>query len=73
MRRMFHRAGWRPAVLAAAGLALVTPTPAFAGSFWTGFTKYWSSFIGDADGVVVTVLVIGAIALLIITRGKWGR
>ena len=73
MRRTPNRSGWRPAALAAAGLILLAPAPAFAGGYWHGFKQFWLSFISDTDGVVLVALVVGAIALLIITRGKWQK
>ena len=65
------RTGRRPAALLAAGLLLFFPAPAFAGAYWTGFRKWWAGFLGETDGVVLTVLVVGVISLIIITRGKW--
>lgn len=73
MRRTPKRSGWRPAALAAAGLVLLAPAPAFAGAYWTGFKRFWSDYVGQANGVVLTVLVVGAISLFIITRGKWAK
>jgi len=71
MRRTTLRSGWRPAALLAAGLLLLAPRPAFAGGYWYGFKSFWLSFVRDTDGVVITALVVGAIGLFIITRGKW--
>jgi hypothetical protein len=71
MRRSPDRTGWRPAALAAAGLLLLAPTPLYAAGYWTGFKKFWTSFLADADGVVITAIVVGLISLFIITRGKW--
>jgi hypothetical protein len=65
------RTGWRPAALLAAGCLLLTPAPAFAGSYWHGFKKFWTDFLGQTDGVVLTVIVVGIVSLIIITRGKW--
>ena len=73
MRRATYRSTWSLAALAAAGLSLLAPTPAFAGGYWTSFTKFWSAFVSDADGVIVTVLIVGVISLIIITRGKWAK
>jgi hypothetical protein len=73
MRILPRLPGWRPAVLAAAGCLLLLPTPAFAGAYWSGFSKYWTSFVANADGVVLTALLIGVISLFIITRGKWSK
>jgi hypothetical protein len=73
MRRTPNRTGWRPAALAAAGLLLLAPSPVLAGGYWHGFKQFWTSFIADTDGVVLTALIVGLIALLIITRGKWNK
>jgi len=75
MRPNSHRTGWRPAALAAAGCLLFTPTRAFAssGAYWAGFKKYWTDFIGNPSGVVVTVIIVGIICLLIITRVKGNK
>ena len=73
MQTNSSRPSWRLAALAAIASLILAPAPAFAGSYWTGFKKYWSSFIGQASGVVITALVVGAISLFIITRGKWGK
>ena len=67
------RSVWRPAVIAAAAILLLAPAPAFAGSYWEGLKRYWTGFVGNASGVVITALVVGAISLFIITRGKWGK
>jgi hypothetical protein len=41
------------------------------GLSWQGFYKYWRHFASRADRVVVFVLAVMAVALFIITRGKW--
>jgi hypothetical protein len=71
MRRTPFRSAWRPAALAAAGLLLLTPRPAFAGGYWRAFGKFWSDFVSDVDGVVLVALLVGVVSLFIITRGKW--
>lgn len=73
MRLKLHKSGWRPAAIAAASLSLLLPSPAFAGGYWSAFAKYWSGFVADADGVIITVLIVGVISLIIITRGKWAK
>jgi hypothetical protein len=73
MKSNLNRTGWRPAVIAAAGCLLVAPTPVFAGGYWTGFQKFWSSYIANTSGVVMTALLVGLISLFIITRGKWSK
>jgi hypothetical protein len=66
-----YRTGWRAAAFLAAGCLLSAPTPAFAGAYWNGFKKFWSDFLMQTDGVVLTALLVGAVSLFIITRGKW--
>jgi hypothetical protein len=73
MRRTPFRSGWRPAALAAAGLLLLAPAPAFAGGYWYGFKRFWTDFVGDADGVVVVAILVGIVSLLIITRVKGNK
>ncbi len=46
---------------------------AFAGGFWDNFRSYWGRTLGTDNGIVMTVLVVGAISLFIITRGKWKK
>lgn len=64
-----------PAAVLAAGLLLLVPSPALAGgsSYWAGFKRYWGNFFGEVSGVVLVALIVGAVSLFIITRGKWGR
>lgn len=75
MKTSSHRTGWRPAALAAAGCLLLAPARALAGgaAYWAGFKKYWGEVFGNPEGVVVIVLIVGAISLFIITRGKWNK
>jgi hypothetical protein len=73
MRRTPFGCGWRSAALAAAGLLLLAPAPAFAGGYWYGFKRFWTDFVGDADGVVVVAILVGIVSLLIITRVKGNK
>jgi len=73
MKNFSPRSAWRPAAIAAAASMLLAPTPVFAGQYWEGFKRYWTGFVGNASGVVITALVVGAISLFIITRGKWAK
>jgi uncharacterized membrane protein len=73
MSRNVQRTVWKPAALAAAGCLLLAPTPAYASTYWYGFKKFWNAFLGDQNGVVVTIIIIGLISLFIITRGKWRK
>ena len=54
-------------------LWLVLPTPSYASGFWYGFQKYWTGFLGEQDGVLLTVLGAGLLGGLIIASGKWKR
>ncbi len=49
-----------------------TGSPLWA-SYWHEFVEYWTNFLTRQDGVVMTVLVTGAVALLIITRVKGNK
>jgi len=52
--------------------AAVAAPPVFASSVnWHGFKRYWTGFVKNSDRVVVIVAIIAAMALFIITRGKW--
>jgi len=52
--------------------AAVAASPVFASSVsWYGFKHYWMGFVKNSDRVVVIVALIAALALFIITRGKW--
>lgn len=73
MRRAPFSLGWRPAALAAAGLLLALPAPAFAGGYWYGFKKFWTDFVAEQDGAVLVAIVVGIISLLIITRIKGNK
>lgn len=73
MKSLSLRSGWRPVAVAAVASLLLAPAPVFAGQYWEGFKRYWLGFVGNASGVVITALVVGAISLFIITRGKWNK
>lgn len=75
MTKQSHRIGWRSAALAAAGCLLLAPAKALAagGAYWAGFKRWWAEFLGDQDGVIVVVIVVGIISLLIITRVKGNK
>lgn len=76
MTKQSHRNGWRSAALVAAGCLLLAPAKALAaggGAYWAGFKRWWGEFLGDQDGVIVVVIVVGIISLLIITRVKGNK
>ncbi|HSQ56789.1 MAG TPA: hypothetical protein VLM40_13695 [Gemmata sp.] len=67
-------------VILAVILLLVFTSPAAAsesgnvslfGSYWSSFVEYWERSIMRQNGIVMLVLGLGAVALFIITRGKW--
>jgi hypothetical protein len=72
------------AALAAAAL-LLCPSPAsaadasptlFAGTFggyWQGFIEFWAGLLKKQNGIVMVALLVGAVSLFIITRGKWRK
>jgi hypothetical protein len=72
MKTRISRLGILPAALAAVALLVLAPPPAHAG-FWYGFKRYWTDYFGQQNGVVMTALVIGALSIFIITRGKWKK
>jgi hypothetical protein len=64
-------------VLIAAGPVHATPSdggvlsqPVF-GSYWHEFIEFWKGVFQKQNGIVMGVLCVGAVALFIITRGKW--
>ena len=64
---------WQLAVLGAVGCLLVGSTPAFASGYWYGFKRFWTDYIAQTDGAILTAIVVGLISLFIITRGKWAK
>jgi hypothetical protein len=60
-------------LLALAGPAAAADSaPAFA-SYWAGFIEHWSGALEKQNGIVLAALLVGAICLFIITRGKWRK
>jgi hypothetical protein len=43
------------------------------GGYWQAFLDYWESAFMRQNGIVMGVLGLGAVALFIITRGKWRK
>jgi hypothetical protein len=62
-------------VLVAAGpvAAAETAAPPLAASYWQGFIEHWSGVFQKQNGIVLATLVVGAVCLFIITRGKWRK
>jgi hypothetical protein len=48
-------------------------SPVFALSYWDGFLEHWSEVFQKQNGVVLAALLVGAVCLFIITRGKWKK
>ena len=65
------------AVLLLLGLASPVAAATSAGStalfggYWQSFVAYWQDLFQKQNGVVMGILAVGALALFIITRGKW--
>lgn len=43
------------------------------GSYWEGFIDHWSGVFKKQNGIVMGTLLVGALCLFIITRGKWRK
>ncbi len=41
--------------------------------YWDGFLKYWKDTFQKQNGVTMGILLVGALSLFIITRGKWQK
>ena len=63
------------AVLSFAGPAAAadTGTPVLAASYWAGFVEHWTGVFQKQNGIVMAALLVGAVCLFIITRGKWKK
>ena len=59
--------------LLATPASAATGDRAVFGSYWSSFVEYWESAIMRQNGIVMLVLGLGAVALFIITRGKWRK
>jgi hypothetical protein len=59
-------------VMFAGPVAASSGDPLF-GNYWQGFLDFWKTTFQKQNGVVMGVLGVGAIALFIITRGKWRK
>ena len=47
--------------------------PALLAGYWTGFVDHWRGVFQKQNGIVLGTLVLGAVCLFIITRGKWRK
>jgi hypothetical protein len=43
------------------------------GGYWSSFVDHWAGYFGQQNGVIMAALGLGALSLLIITRGKWKK
>jgi hypothetical protein len=70
----------RLAALAAITFLLLTAAPVMAagrpsaiGRYWRDFKDYWANAFENQGAVVMVTLSAGALAMFIITRGKWKK
>lgn len=74
---MFRTFAWVLAatvVLVAAGPVLAsTSSPPLVADYWSEFVDYWRKAFRRQNSIVMTVLVVGAVALFIITRTNWRK
>ncbi len=61
------------ALLFAAGPAAAADSAPLVAGYWDEFYDHWSGVVKQQNGVVMLTLVIGAVCLFIITRGKWQK
>jgi hypothetical protein len=43
------------------------------GSYWSGFVDHWEKVFQQQNGIAMTIVGVGLLALFIITRGKWQK
>jgi hypothetical protein len=61
-------------VAALAAPAAAAPPGLFAkASYFSQFKEYWTGLFRQSSGVTLIALATGAVALYIITRGKWRK
>jgi hypothetical protein len=68
-------------MLVALNIALLSAMPALAAAtkpnaaqrYWRDFKGYWYNTFESQSGVVLFALAVGALAMFIITRGKWKK
>jgi hypothetical protein len=67
--------------LTALAVVALSASPAFAAyskpslvtRYWRDFKEYWSGAFENQGAVVMITLAAGAVAMFIITRGKWKK
>ncbi|CAN5428290.1 hypothetical protein BH11PLA2_BH11PLA2_11810 [soil metagenome] len=47
--------------------------PSAVGRYWRDFKEYWTGAFENQGAVVLVALGAGAVAMFIITRGKWKK
>lgn len=60
-------------LLAGPARAAEAATPALFAGYWSEFLDHWRGVFQKQNGIVMGTLAMGAICLLIITRGKWRK
>ena len=81
MKQYFHLSR---CLLAVAFAIAITAAPAYAtstpstvgpllGGYWSDFLDHWSGVFQKQNGIILAALGLGAVSLLIITRGKWKK
>lgn len=69
-------------LLLALSMLLLTAAPSFAAAatrpnaaqrYWRDFKEFWGEAFASQSGVVLVALGVGAVAMFIITRGKWKK
>jgi len=61
-------------MLLVASPASAAESSALLGSgYWAGFVDFWTGQFKKQDSIVMFTLGIGAVAIFIITRGKWRK
>jgi hypothetical protein len=48
-------------------------SPALLAGYWAGFVDHWTGVFQKQNGIVLGTLLVGALCLFIITRGKWKK
>ncbi len=71
--RKFALAALLVPLAAAPATAAEASGTALFGGYWHEFLEHWKGVFQEQNGVVMGVLVVGIVALFIITRGKWRK
>ncbi|HEV3384156.1 MAG TPA: hypothetical protein VG097_05035, partial [Gemmata sp.] len=49
------------------------PNRALFAGYWSGFVDHWQIYFQQQDGISMVIVLVGIVALFIITRGKWKK